>query len=112
VPGAEASVAVNSLGLLDLIQIAARGLSPRSQYEVYVAESQRAPFGKLEPLAILKTNPDGAGIVQATGPLKTLAVSSSAAGTPAARFLIVTELKDPSRVVLHEVTKPVAASNR
>ena len=27
------------LGLLDLIQIAARGLSPRSQYEVYVAES-------------------------------------------------------------------------
>ena len=32
-----------------------------------------APFGKLEPLAVLKTNPDGAGIVQAIGPLKGLA---------------------------------------
>lgn len=29
-----------------------------------------APFGKLAPLAVLKTNPDGAGIVQAIGPLK------------------------------------------
>ena len=28
---------------------------------------------KLEPLAVLKTNPDGAGIVQAIGPLKVLA---------------------------------------
>jgi hypothetical protein len=32
---------------------------------VYLAESEHAPFGKLEPLAILETNPDGAGIVQA-----------------------------------------------
>ena len=111
-PEAEASVAVNSLGLLDLIQIAARGLSPRSQYGVYLAESERAPFGKLEPLAVLKTNPDGAGIVQATGPLKSLAASSGTAGTPTERFLIVTELKDPSRIVLHQVNKPEAASNR
>src|SRR5216683_2213764 len=60
---AEASVAVNSLGLLDLVQIAAKGLTPNSQYQVYLAESDQAPFGKLESLAILKTNPDGAGIV-------------------------------------------------
>ena len=100
-PGAEASVAVNSLGLLDLVQIAARGLSPKSQYEVYLAESAHAPFGKLEPLAVLKTNPDGAGIVQAAGPLKNLiAGSASSKGTGPERFLIVTELKDPSRVVL------------
>jgi YVTN family beta-propeller protein len=112
-PGAEASVAVNSLGLLDLVQIAARGLSPRSQYEVYVAESDHAPFGKLEPLAILKTNPDGAGIVQAAGPLKSLAArSGSTAGSPSQRFLIVTELKDPSRVVLHQVAESGTASDR
>lgn len=111
-PGAEASVAVNSLGLLDLIQIAARGLSPRSQYEVYVVESERAPFGKLEPLAVLKTNPDGAGIVQAAGPLKSLAASSrGTASTPTERFLIVTELKDLSRVVLHQVVESGTASN-
>jgi YVTN family beta-propeller protein len=103
-PGAEASVAVNSLGLLDLVQIAARGLSPKSQYEVYLAESDHAPFGKLEPLAVLKTNPDGAGIVQAAGPLKSLAAGSgSTTGAGPERFLIVTELKDPARVVLQQL---------
>src|SRR5262252_9369617 len=71
-PEAQASVAVNSLGLLDLIQIAARGLAPKESYQVYLAESNQPPFGKLEPLAVLKTNPDGAGIVQAIGPLKAL----------------------------------------
>jgi YVTN family beta-propeller protein len=61
-PSAQASVAINSLGLLDLVQIAAGGLAPSSQYQVYLTESDHAPFVKLEPLAILKTNPDGAGI--------------------------------------------------
>jgi YVTN family beta-propeller protein len=100
-PGAQASVAVNSLGLLDLIQIAAKGLSPQTQYQVYVAESNEAPFGKLEPLAVLKTNPDGAGIVQAIGPLKVLAGNDSNSSAPQ-RFLIVTDIKDSSHVVLHQ----------
>jgi YVTN family beta-propeller protein len=97
---AQASVAVNSLGLLDLLQIAAKGLAPRAQYQVYLAESNRPPFGKLEPLAILKTNPDGAGIVQAIGPLKMLGndQSSSSPG----RFLIVTDIKDSSKLVLRQ----------
>jgi len=104
-PDAQASVAVNSLGLVDLVQIAAQGLTPKSQYQVYLAESDHAPFGKLEPLAVLKTNPDGGGIVQSIGPLKTL-VSSAAASTraPSRRFLIVTELNDPSKVVLRQTT--------
>jgi hypothetical protein len=102
-PDAQASVAVNSLGLLDLVQIAAEGLIPKSQYQVYLAESDHAPFGKLEALAILKTNPDGAGIVQAVGPLKTLVAGAEiSADVPSQRFLIVTELKDPSHVVLRQ----------
>ena len=52
------------------LQIAVQGLKPGSAYQVYLAESNHAPFGKLEPLAILKTNSDGAGIVQTLGPLK------------------------------------------
>jgi YVTN family beta-propeller protein len=99
---AQASVAVNSLGLLDLIQIAARGLAPKMTYQVYLAESSQSPFGKLEPLAVLKTNPDGAGIVQAIGPLKMLAGSSSTAPTAPQRFLIVTDIKDSSQVVLRQ----------
>ena len=100
-PEAQASVAVNSLGLLDLVQIAARGLAPQTQYQVYLAESHQSPFGKLEPLAVLKTNPDGAGIVQAIGPLKVLA-GNDPASSASQRFLIVTDMKDSSRVVMRQ----------
>jgi hypothetical protein len=103
-PAAEASAAVNSLGLLDLVEIAARGLASGAQYRVYLAQSNVPPFGNLEPLAIFKTNPDGAGIVQALGPLKALVRSGAATdGTLPQRFLIITELNDPSRVVLRQV---------
>src|SRR5882724_2566075 len=100
-PEAQASVAVNSLGLLDLVQVAARGLAPQTQYQVYLAESNQAPFGKLEPLAVLKINPDGGGIVQAIGPLKVLAGNDPNSSAPQ-RFLIVTDIKDSSQVVLRQ----------
>jgi len=107
-PDARASVAVNSLGQLDLLQIAAKGLAPRSQYQVYLAENNDAPYGKLEPLAILKTNPDGAGIVHAIGPLKSVSVGTATdAAMGSRKFLIVTELSDPSRVILQQ-TRPSA----
>jgi hypothetical protein len=98
-PNAQATVAVNSLGLLDLVQITAAGLLPKSQYQVYLAESDRSPFGKLQPLAVLKTNPDGAGTVQAIGPLKVLVVGADSTA-PAQRFLLLTEMSDPNNVVL------------
>jgi YVTN family beta-propeller protein len=102
-PEAQASVAVNSLGLLDLVQIAAEGLAPSSQYQVYLAESDHPPYGKLEALAVLKANPDGAGTVQAIGPLKTLAGKvPGVSDAPAERFLIVTDSKDSSQVVLRQ----------
>src|SRR6266513_2258374 len=100
-PEAQASVAVNSLGLLDLVQIAAKGLAPKESYQVYLAESNQSPFGKLEPLAVLKTNPDGAGIVQAIGPLKVLA-GNDPNSSASQRFLIVTDIKDSSQVVLRQ----------
>ncbi len=102
---AQASAAVNSLGLVDLVQIAARGLTPQTPYQVYLAESNHEPFGQLEPLAILKTNPDGAGIVQAIGPLKILAGSGPTSSSAVSqRFLIVTDIKDSSQVVLRQAS--------
>jgi len=102
-PNAQASVAVNSLGLLDLVQIAAEGLAPMSQYQVYLAEADQVPFGRLQPLAVLKTNADGAGIVQAIGPLKTLMVGSqTGSGSGAQRFLIITDVNNSSGVVLRQ----------
>jgi YVTN family beta-propeller protein len=100
-PEAQASVAVNSLGLLDLVQVAAKGLTPKAVYQVYLAESNQSPFGKLEPLAVLKTNPDGAGIVQAIGPLKALAGDEPTSSAPQ-RFLIITDMNDSSQVVLRQ----------
>jgi hypothetical protein len=89
---------------LDLVQIAAEGLEPKAQYQVYLSESGRAPFVRLQPLAVLKTNPDGAGIVQAIGPLKTLVGGAAPApNVPPRRFLIVTEMKDASKVLLRQV---------
>jgi YVTN family beta-propeller protein len=103
-PSAQASVAVNSLGLLDLVEIAAKGLASGAQYRVYLAQSNDPPYGNLEPLAVLKANPDGAGIVQALGSLKALVRSGTAIdGVLPQRFLIITDLNDPSRVVLRQV---------
>jgi YVTN family beta-propeller protein len=104
-PGAQASVAVNSLGLVDLVEIAASGLAPKAQYQVYLAVSSHEPFGELTPLAILRSNPDGAGIVQAIGPLKMLA-GGGALPASSRRFLLVTELKDQSQVVLRQTSTP------
>jgi len=102
-PDAQASVAVNSLGLLDLVQISAERLAPKAQYQVYLADSNHPPFGKLEALAILKTNPDGAGSVQAIGPLKTLVHAESPSfATPSGRFLIVTDINDSTEVILRQ----------
>ena len=78
-------------------------LTPKAQYQVYLSMSDHAPFGQLEPLAVLRTNPVGAGIVQTIGPLKTLAAGDSSAPV-SRRFLIVTDLKDPSQVVLRQTS--------
>jgi hypothetical protein len=71
--GPQATVAVNSLGLVDLLQIAASGLNPNSLYRLWLAETNRPPFGSLLPIAMLKTNPDGGAIAQTIGPLKSVA---------------------------------------
>jgi hypothetical protein len=88
------------------VQIAAEGLTPKSQYQIYLADSNRPPYSNLQPLAILKTNPDGAGIAQSIGPLKVLAPSSA---TSSRRFLIVAEANDASKVVLRQASATTAA---
>jgi YVTN family beta-propeller protein len=99
---AQGCAAVNSLGLLDLVQVAVAGLTPGTKYQVFLAESDHAPFGALVPLAVLNTNPDGAGTVQTLGPLKTLVGREPQTSISDRRYLIVTELKDSTKVVLRQ----------
>lgn len=101
-PYAQASVAVNSLGLLDLIQMDPTGLTPGTKYELYLAEHNHAPYGSFVPLAAFTPNPDGGAIVQSIGPLKSLATGTDAAAATQRRFLIVTEYDNPSQIVLQE----------
>jgi hypothetical protein len=54
----------------------------------------------LEPSAGLRTNPDGAGIVQTVGPLKGLRWYCDGCSHGIAKIPVVTELSDPSRVFL------------
>jgi YVTN family beta-propeller protein len=102
-PNAQATAAVNSLGILDLVELADAGLAPMTQYSVFTAEHNQAPFGELVPLATLMTQPDGSGIVQAIGPLKKLADGPGVANP---RFLIVTEFNNPANVVLRQSDGP------
>ena len=76
--GPQATVAVNSLGLVDLLEIAASGLDPNSLYRLWLADSNRPPFGNLVPIAMLKTNPDGGAVAQTIGPLKSVAPPGTA----------------------------------
>jgi len=86
--GPQATVAVNSLGLVDLLQIAASGLNPNSLYRLWLADSYRPPFSSLVPIAMLKTNPDGGAIAQTIGPLKSVALPGM--GLFPKRYLVVT----------------------
>jgi hypothetical protein len=83
---------------------ASSGLAPKTQYRVFLSDTNEAPFKNLQPLAVLKTNPDGAGIVQAIGPLKTLVTLDGAAADVRRRFLIVSESDDASHVVLRQAS--------
>jgi hypothetical protein len=110
-PNAQASAAVNSLGLLDLLQIAAEGLMPTTKYEVYLAGPGDV-LDKLEPLAYLTTNPDGGGIVQAIAPLKTLAPqATTSVADSSRRFLIVTQYNNPSQIVLRQAPDSSGGQN-
>ncbi|MEP6944621.1 MAG: hypothetical protein ABJA02_01800, partial [Acidobacteriota bacterium] len=92
-PGSKATVTVNSLGLLDLLEIAVSGLEPKKSYTLLLSETNKPPFNKLEPLANFVTWQDGAAVAQAIGPLKRAVTSESISekGRPDRRYLIVSQ---------------------
>ncbi len=88
---ARATVAVNSLGAVDLLQVAAAGLKPGQEYELSLVDSLTKPDVSPVGLARFTSNPSGAAIAQAIGPLRTVvAASGRAAGQPPEqRYLVV-----------------------
>ncbi len=89
---AHATVSVNSLGSLDLLQMAVSGLKPGQMYRLSLVTDRTAPYGKKEELAMFKTNLAGAQVVQTVGPFRQVLTSESqnAAEATQQRFLLVT----------------------
>jgi YVTN family beta-propeller protein len=71
---AHASVSINSLGLIDNLQIAASGLEPRKNYRLQLVGGPRP-----EGLIVLTAGTGGVAIAQTLGPLKQVASGSAAA---------------------------------
>jgi YVTN family beta-propeller protein len=90
-PG-KATVSVNSLGPLDLLQMAVSGLKPGQMYRLWLVTSRAAPFGQKQSLVTFKTNLAGAQIAQAIGPFRQILTSKSenAPEPLQQRFLLLT----------------------
>ena len=86
-----ATISVNAVGPLDVLQAAVTGLEPNRSYTLWLVNSRTAPFGKKDPLATFATNVAGAQIVQTIGPLRqVLDRPGKDAGEQTDRFLLVT----------------------
>lgn len=88
---AHATVSVNSLGPLDLLQMAVSGLNPGQMYRLSLVTARTAPYGQKEELAVFKTNLAGAQVVQTLGPFRQVLTSESEkTEATKQRFLLVT----------------------
>ena len=89
---ARATVAVNSLGVIDLLQIAVAGLQPGQEYQLFLVDSLTKPDVTRIGLTKFTTNPSGAAVAQAIGPLRTVVAASGGAASqqPEQRYLVVT----------------------
>ena len=75
--GVLSSVSLFDQGLLQVLQVAAVGLEPKHPYVLALAHN-RDGTGNLEALSSFNTNPAGAAIVNAVGPIRQLARGASA----------------------------------
>jgi YVTN family beta-propeller protein len=87
-----ATVSVNALGPLDLLQMAVSGLQPGQMYRLWLVTSRTAPFGQKQSLVTFKANLAGAQIAQAIGPFRQVLTSNedNAAEQLQQRFLLLT----------------------
>jgi len=73
-----ATVSVNNVGPLDVLQAAMTGLEPRQNYTLWLVDSVKAPFGNRQALVMFQANAAGAQIAQAIGPLREVLGSNTA----------------------------------
>ena len=82
---ATTSVSLFDQGLVQVVQAAVTGLQPNAPYLLALSDHQDGS-GALQPLAAFMTNPAGAAIVNATGPIRQLVRGE---GATSRRYLVV-----------------------
>ena len=86
----ETTVAVNNQGLVDLLEAAVTGLTPKQLYVLAFAGNPDGS-GPLEPVVTFQTNPAGAAVVIAVGPLRRAVEASAVAPR---RYLVIADMRD------------------
>jgi YVTN family beta-propeller protein len=94
---ATTSVSLFEQGLIQVLQAAVTGLEPKKPYVIALAPTPDG-VGEMTPLAAFTTNPAGAAIVNATGPIRQIVSGDVKA---ARRYLVIAEgnAAEPGRVV-------------
>lgn len=104
---ARATVSVNSLGPLDLLQAAVSGLKPTASYTLWLVTSRTAPFGTKDALVTFKTNLAGAQVAQTIGPLRqVLTHAHDTVDQSNDRFLILTEAASDTPELIQDERTP------
>jgi YVTN family beta-propeller protein len=98
---AHATVSVNNLASVDLLQAAFSGLKPGQNYVLWLVDSRTAPFGHKEALVTLKANLSGAQVAQAIGPLRRVLASNTPEHAQA-RFLLLTQTDSDVPVLIQK----------
>jgi YVTN family beta-propeller protein len=91
--GQPTSVSLFDQGLIQVLQAAVTGLEPGKPYVLALAR-RRDGGGPLEPLAAFTTNPAGAAVVDAIGPIRQIVRAS----TPADRRYLVIASGTPAQL--------------
>ena len=75
-------------GQVQVLQAGAAGLKPKTAYVLALSDDPKGA-GKLQPLAAFTTNPAGAAVVNAVGPVRQVVTAEAAPG--ARRYLVIAE---------------------
>jgi YVTN family beta-propeller protein len=96
--GERTHVTLFDQGLVQVLQAAVTGLQPKKAY--FVALADNATGGNLQPLARFMTNPAGAAIVNAAGPIRQLVDAPTGATR---HYLVITDEAGgaPGKVLQH-----------
>ena len=86
----QTTVTLNNQGLIDLLQAAVTGLEPKKPY-VLALSGHADGSGTLEPIANFMSNPAGAAVVTAVGPLRKAVAGSESAPK---RYLVIAAIND------------------